>query len=107
MVKKNYRIGAKVEYAVRDIYVDRGFSVIRSAGSRGPFDLLAYNEFNVVFIQCKNHKPTKKEMVDFRSAKIPAFCRKEMWYKPQRGVLEVYEDASFQRRLCCPSWQGH
>ena len=95
---KNYKIGTKVEYAVRDIYLDRGFSVIRSAGSRGAFDLLAYDKFNVIFIQCKNRKPTKQEMVDFRSAKIPAFCRKEMWYKPRRGVLEIYEDKNEQKK---------
>jgi Holliday junction resolvase len=64
---------------------------MRSAGSRGPFDLISYNKFNVIFIQCKNHKPTKAELADFDIADIPDFCRKELWFKPCRGKVEVHK----------------
>jgi len=87
----NYARGIKVEYRVRDLYKYKGYRVIRSAGSRGPWDLLAYDKFNVIFIQCKNHKPTKDELNDFNHAIIPDFCRKELWFKPCRGKVEVHK----------------
>lgn len=87
----NYARGAKVEYHVRDLYKSKGYFVMRSAGSRGAFDLLAYDKYNVIFIQCKNHKPTKVELADFHRAVIPDFCRKELWFKPCRGKVEVHK----------------
>lgn len=50
---KGYVKGAKFERRVRDHFVRRGFYVIRSAGSKGLFDLIAIRADIVVGIQAK------------------------------------------------------
>lgn len=50
--------GRKYEYKVRDKYIALGYVVLRMAASKGFADLIAINEFEVLFIQCKH--PDKK-----------------------------------------------
>lgn len=60
----NYSRGAAYERKVKKEYEEAGFLVIRSAGSKGPVDLVAiYPGFDqyVVLIQCKLRKPTAAE----------------------------------------------
>lgn len=59
-----YAKGARFERRVRDELIERGFFVARSAGSRGPLDLVAFGkDENVQFIQCKlqRERMSKKE----------------------------------------------
>lgn len=42
MVNRNYVKGRAFEYAVRKHYESKGYTVIRSAGSKGKIDLLAW-----------------------------------------------------------------
>lgn len=53
MSNRNYTRGRRVEYLARDRLRDRGFCVIRSAGSRTPVDLVAGKHREVVFVQTK------------------------------------------------------
>jgi len=48
-----YRKGVELERHVRKMYEEMGYMVMRSAGSKGPFDLIAINEHEVVCIQVK------------------------------------------------------
>lgn len=48
-----YRRGRRFEYQRMKHWRDRGYTVIRSAGSHGPFDLIAFRNHEVHFIQCK------------------------------------------------------
>jgi hypothetical protein len=57
----NYRKGATIEYKVMAKLRGLGYSVLRSAGSHGDFDLVAWCHKTVIFIQCKNQKPTSQE----------------------------------------------
>ncbi len=56
MVNKNYKRGRRWEYYVRNWLLDRGWFVVRSAGSHG-IDLVAIkkidNEIKIRFISCK------------------------------------------------------
>ena len=71
MPNKNYNRGRAFEYRVKKHLEDRGYLVVRSAGSKSPFDLVAiptkeYEEdngfSNVLLIQCKyGAKISKKE----------------------------------------------
>jgi hypothetical protein len=55
-----YSEGTRFEYSLRDWYRARGYTVVRSAGSHGPFDLLAFNvEGDVRLIQCKVQRAKK------------------------------------------------
>ena len=47
-----YRRGRRFEYKVGKWLIKLGYYVIRSAGSKGLFDLVAVKGNNVLFIQC-------------------------------------------------------
>jgi len=49
----NYAKGRTFEYARMKVWEEKGYQVIRSAGSHGPFDLVAFRANEVHFIQCK------------------------------------------------------
>ena len=69
MVNKNYIAGRRFEYKVKKYYEDKGYTVLRTSGSHGFADLIAVrngvNPKRIVFIQCKNRKPTKQEIEKF------------------------------------------
>jgi len=57
-----YTKGRRNEYKAKKILEAKGYQVFRSAGSKGPFDLLALGKY-VIPIQVKtNRKPGKPEM---------------------------------------------
>jgi HJR/Mrr/RecB family endonuclease len=67
MVNKNYLAGRRFEYKVKKYYENQGFTVLRTSGSHGFADLVAVkNDARIIiFIQCKNQKPTKQELKEF------------------------------------------
>lgn len=65
MPNKNYLAGRRLEYDLMRLYEERGFSTLRTAGSHGAFDVIAYDEKRKpVFIQCKRvaNQATAKRM---------------------------------------------
>lgn len=75
MTNKNYIAGRRFEYKVKKYYENKGYTVLRTSGSHGFADLVAVkNSFlswrqnktkTIIFIQCKNQKPTKQEIKKF------------------------------------------
>lgn len=69
MVNKNYIAGRRFEYKVKKYYEKQGYTVLRTSGSHGFADLIVVrngvNPKRIVFIQCKNRKPTKQETKEF------------------------------------------
>ena len=72
MANRRYEAGRRFEWKVRDRLRAAGFTVLRTAGSKGPVDLIAVRERTMVlgveetpgeirFVQCKNRKPTAAE----------------------------------------------
>lgn len=58
----NYSRGAAFERKIKKEYESLGLLVIRSAGSRGPADLVVVGAKGETWlIQCKLRKPTKRE----------------------------------------------
>ncbi len=49
----NYVAGRSFEYARKAAWEAEGYEVVRTAGSHGAYDLIAFRKDNVVFIQCK------------------------------------------------------
>lgn len=89
-----YANGRTFEYLLRDWYVKKGYLVIRSAGSRGPADLLAINSKEVVLIQCKKERKKKNYMDDIaklRSTPRAFFIRKELWVK-SKAAISVFNE---------------
>lgn len=58
MPNKNYLKGRRLEYKVSKWLREDGFTVIRAAGSKGPYDLVGIHpKYNLVFlVQVKGHK---------------------------------------------------
>ena len=54
-----YKKGVRLEYAARDMLQDLGFWVVRSAGSRGLFDIYGIKDGFVLGVQCKYSKKIK------------------------------------------------
>ena len=75
MTNRNYERGRRFEYKVKKYYENKGYTVLRTSGSHGFADLVAVkNSFlswrqnktkTIIFIQCKNQKPTKQEIKKF------------------------------------------
>lgn len=52
----NYRRGVRLEYLLMNQLRARGYKVMRSAGSHGLIDVIAWNKDELVFYQVKNGK---------------------------------------------------
>ena len=75
----------------RKLLESSGFRVIRSAGSKGPFDLIAVSDNLVIFIQVKSEAYIPKaEKDELKAFPIPPWARKEVWWWKK-------EDRSFGR----------
>ncbi|MEM1820965.1 MAG: hypothetical protein QXU64_05185 [Thermofilaceae archaeon] len=87
----SYKKGAKLEYKVRDLLARRGYFVVRSAGSRGPFDLVALKKGEVLLVQCRADgrvsEEERRELVELaRSVGAKAFLA----YK-EEGIVKLVE----------------
>lgn len=82
-----YESGAKIEREIRKKLEDDGFYVIRSAGSKGCFDLVAFNDKTIKLIQVKytknimNANLNKEELKKLKSIIAPKGCIKEVWFR--------------------------
>jgi len=62
-VPSNYKKGRRFEYLVAQKLRAKGFLVIRSAGSKGVFDLIAIANKNIYGIQCKTSNYVSKSEI--------------------------------------------
>jgi hypothetical protein len=80
--KKKKRInttakGARLERKTIEIMKADGFECMRSAASKGPFDVVCFRYDVVKCIQVKaNRMPGKKEMDNLKSIILPEACQK-------------------------------
>jgi len=79
----NYDRGARAEREARDFLEEAGWLVIRSAGSKGAFDLVAIGGWGTRLIQVKNRPATKVEIRELEQAarSVPESVRVEMWVR--------------------------
>lgn len=84
MPNRNYRSGRSAEYRAKRMLLARGHhTVVRSAGSKGPFDLIGLGPDRVTLVQVKRGRPiTKAERLELMSftASLPGMCILEIWY---------------------------
>jgi len=96
-----YIRGRRAEYKVIQKLKDDGYTTIRSAGSKGLWDVIAYKSGDGlttedelwVVIQVKlNKKPTLKEMKTLKKERVP-FAVKEVWLLKDRqkeiGIITI------------------
>jgi len=114
------RTRVRYENELFDILERRGYRCVRSAGSRGAADLIAFNDKICRVIQVKttyNFDRKGNESVFYHAAKelrnlpCPNFCVQELWVRVlQAGWQYVVlndlptEDAEFRRSLKTADW---
>ncbi len=75
-----YAKGARLERRARRELETQGYTVIRSAGSRGVVDLVAFNTRHIRLIQIKAHgaaRPT--DLFQLRQFPAPRTVTRELW----------------------------
>lgn len=87
----NYRKGRKLEYLARDALEARGYTVVRSAGSKGPIDLVATGTKHVLLIQVKADRRTRpKDIAKLNAVPVPARgVYKEIWERRKNGAWRI------------------
>lgn len=72
--------GSRNERKTRDFFARQGYTVMKSGGSLGLFDLIAVNDRHLIFIQVKTNgwgSPAERDAI--RSICLPANCIKQLW----------------------------
>ena len=61
MSNRNYIKGRAYEYKAKKVLEEQGYTVVRTAGSHGPWDLMAIKEGTDEPVKCVQIKVTKSE----------------------------------------------
>jgi hypothetical protein len=93
MVNKNYQKGRSKEYKSMKILRDAGYICFRSAGSHGPFDIIAFNKTGLRLIQVKSDcSPTPVEMEFLKEFNdVPMGSSKELWTYHKGSSIPVID----------------
>jgi len=92
-----YPKGYKRELIAKKILEAQGYNVIRSAGSHGPWDLVAYKDREIRFIQIKSYRPgpaSREKMLQGPGG--PLDVSREVWVYRKREGFEVYNHGGDQ-----------
>lgn len=82
--------GVMFEYKVRDYFEARGYTVIRSAGSKGPIDLIAFNSSECQLIQCKKedrHRSYADDIASIKGIDAPDEWERRLWVKHGKDII--------------------
>jgi hypothetical protein len=104
MGNANYIRGRAIEYRGKKELEQAGYYVVRSAGSHSAFDLVAWNDQEILFIQCKREKKSaknpkkkkyKRDLIQIDTIKIPPNGRKEFWiWRDRKGWTKSRQPSS-------------
>jgi len=88
--KHRYRIGRRLEWRIRKILEEHGYEVIRSAGSKGRWDLVAVKDGIIRLIQVKKGKVQRHKIKDLLPLlATPCVLSREAWFYVGRGKIKV------------------
>jgi Holliday junction resolvase len=94
MQNKNYLSGRRKEYELKKMLENQNFTVLRTAGSKGVFDLIAFDTDSIRFIQVKSSRRKKKtykqEIERLKFVQLPDHCTKELWIYTQEQGWETF-----------------
>jgi Holliday junction resolvase len=93
-MNSNYVRGRAIEYKIIAFLSENGYYAIRSAGSKGVFDVIAFNGEHIRFVQAKltslrNTKYTA-ELERIMSLDVPQCGIKELWIAEKgKGFVKI------------------
>ena len=82
MPNRKYEKGRRAEYKTMRLLSDDGYTCIRTAGSHGHYDIIAWDAYNILFIQVKvDCVPSSKEIQKIVETPFPKMrnCHREIW----------------------------
>jgi Holliday junction resolvase len=89
MTNANYGKGRRYEYRAKKSLESMGYTVIRAAGSHGPFDLVAIGEHGNIALQVKaDCKISTAELEKLHKIKTTHDTLKQIW-SYSKGKLDV------------------
>lgn len=99
MPNRNYIAGRAREYQTIKKLREQGYTCLRASGSHGVFDVVAWNEVHLRFIQCKKQDKANNnidsvygdDVAKIRLEKVPKGSKKELWVYLTRKGVKVYE----------------
>jgi len=88
MPRSPYRKGARYEYYVKQLLEEKGYLVVRTAGSHGPFDLIAFDKRNnlILLVQVKKSNYIPKHVKESLKALAGIYTVKPVAYLQGRWV---------------------
>ena len=88
----NYRKGRRLEYKTMRVLERAGYETLRTAGSHGLFDVVAFSSVNVRCVQVKgNNYVSALEREKLELLRLPDNCTKEIWRWPDRAREPIIE----------------
>jgi len=88
-----YASGRETEYKIRRFLDDLGYDTVRSAGSKGAFDIIAWNDLVTRRIQAKREKSKSsysKDLEKMGKSKSPPNSTKELWiWRTGTGWIKI------------------
>lgn len=89
MSNPRYLSGRRFEYETKHLMERQGYTTLRTAGSHGFADIIAFNQEHIKFIQCKcvknAEKQTKSILKEYanglKSIQIPPYSSNEIHIK--------------------------
>lgn len=88
-----YVAGRRAEYRTQRVLEAAGYETVRTAGSHGVADVIAWNGIAVRFIQVKRGvgrmSPAEREA--FLAVPVPACATREYWRWPARSREPIIE----------------
>ena len=109
-MNKNYESGRRFEYRVKEYLEKKGYYVMRSAGSKSPFDLIAIQIKGIcsinstLLIQCKHGAKISKQERDkialLGSRFVNGIETILAWSKPH-GKIEFYHWCLLVNKYVC------
>lgn len=113
-MSSKYASGREVEYKIQRFLEGEGYNTLRSAGSKGAFDIIAWNSFVTRRIQAKRELKKSSYSADLKkiaSSLSPPNSTKELWvYRTRVGwrLVEIIEstDGADKYELEVPEIKG-
>lgn len=94
----NYANGRAFEYRVMELLRDAGYTVVRSAGSKGAADLVAIKPGQVLFVQCKTSGQIgPSEWYLFYKSACEAGAVAVVAHRPKRGAVSLMRVLGFKK----------
>jgi len=90
-----YKVGYRAELRASKILKEWGYTVVRSAGSKGPFDLVGWDSSKIILVQVKVC-PTGKVAYfgtlrkELANVLVPANAKVELWIWERRKGFHYF-----------------